>query len=85
MVNYDTFEEIVLRLLNQYAPIKVRYIRANNSPFMNKTLAKAVMTRSRLHNRFIKNPTSENKINYKKYRNYCTGLFRKEKSHIITI
>ena len=37
------------------------------------------MTRSRLRNRYIKNPTPENKINYTKYRNYCTGLFRKGK------
>ena len=78
-VSYDTFEEIIVRLLSHYAPIKERYIRANNSPFMNKTLAKAVMTRSRLHNRFIKKPTPENKTNYTKYRNYCTGLFRKQK------
>ena len=83
-MSYNKFEEIVVRLLNQYAHIKERYIRANISPFMNKTLTKAAMTRSRLHNRFIKNPTPENKTNYKKYRNFCTGLFRKEKSHIIT-
>ena len=78
-VDYDTFEEIFVRLLNMYAPIKQRYIRANNSPFMNKTLSKAVMTRSRLRNKFLKNPTPENKASYTKFRNYCTGLFRKEK------
>ena len=78
-VNLETFQMIVVRLLNLYAPIKRRFTRANNSPFMNKTLSKAVMTRSRLRNRYIKNPTAENKANYTKYRNYCTGLFRKEK------
>ena len=46
---------------------------------MNKTLSKAVMTRSRLRNKFIRNPIHENKVNYTRYRNYCTGLFRKEK------
>ena len=78
-IDYETFEEIVVRLLSIFAPIKERYIRANNAPFMNKTLSKAVMTRSRLRNRFTKNPTPENKFNYTKYRNYCTGLFRKIK------
>ena len=78
-IDYETFEEIVVRLLNIFAPIKERYIRANNSPFMNKTLSKAVMTRSRLRNKFTKNPIPENKYNYTKYRNYCTGLFRKIK------
>ena len=77
-INYNTFEEIIIRLLNQHAPLKKRFVRANNSPFMNKTLSKAVMTRSRLRNKFTKNPTLENKVNYTKFRNYCTGLFRRE-------
>ena len=37
------------------------------------------MTRSRLRNKFLKNPNDINRVNYTKYRNYCTGLFRKEK------
>ena len=74
-LNYDTFEEIVVRLLNYYAPIKERHIRANNSPFMNKILAKTVMTRSRLRNKFIRNPTPENRKKYTKCRNYCYGPF----------
>ena len=78
-VNYDTFEEIFVELLNLHAPIKQRYIRANNSPFMNKILSKAIMTRSRLRNKYMKNPNHENKSYYTKYRNYCTRLFRKEK------
>ena len=78
-VGFHTFEQIVIKLLNFYAPIKTKYIRANNSPFMNKTLSKAVMTRSRLRNRFLKNPSLENKAAYTKYRNYCTNLFNREK------
>ena len=78
-VDHDTFEEIVVTLLNIHAPIKEKYVRANNSPFMNKILSKAIMTRSRLRNRYIKNPTPDNKTKYTKYRNYCTGLFRKQK------
>ena len=78
-INYDTFEVIIIRLLNQHAPLKEMFVRANNSPFMNKTLSKAVMTRSRLRNKFIRNPIHENKVNYTRYRNYCTGFFRKEK------
>ena len=42
--------------LNEHAPIKEKYVRANNPPFMNKTLSKAVMTRSRLRNRYLKKP-----------------------------
>ena len=46
---------------------------------MNKALSKAVMNRSRLRNKFLKDPDNTNKLNYTKYRNYCTKLFRKVK------
>ena len=78
-VGCSTFETVCVDVLNRHAPLKKKYIRANNSPFMNKTLSKAVMNRSRLRNKFLKNPTAENRTNFTKYRNYCTALFRKEK------
>ena len=34
--------------------MKEKYARANNAPFTNKVLSKAVMTRSRLRNRYLK-------------------------------
>ena len=46
---------------------------------MNKTLSKAIMDRSRLRNKFLKNQTDENKRNYTKQRNYCVSLLRKSK------
>ena len=46
---------------------------------MNKILSKATMTKSRLRNKFLKCPSAENEYNYKKHRNYCTKLFKREK------
>ena len=46
---------------------------------MNKVLSKAVMNRSRLRNKFTKDPTIDNEKSYKKQRNYCVNLFKKEK------
>ena len=37
-----------------YAPLKKKYIRGNNSPFMNRILSKEIMKRSRLRNKFLK-------------------------------
>ena len=68
-----------MSLINKHAPMKQKYIRANTAPFMNKKLSKAVMTRSRLKNKFLKNPNAINKATYKKHRNYVTRLFKKEK------
>ena len=51
-MSYDMFEEIFLQIINKHAPLKVKSLRANNALFMNKTLSKAFMTRSRLRNNF---------------------------------
>ena len=46
---------------------------------MNKILSKAFMHRSKLKNRYNKNPNELNKNLYKKQRNFCVNLLRKEK------
>ena len=78
-ISYHIFKNLFIELLNKHVPLKVKFIRANNFPFMNKTLSKAFMTRSRLRNKFLKNPISANELTYKRYRNFCTRLVRKEK------
>ena len=78
-INYDDFENIFMEQLNKHAPMKTRLARGNNAPFMNKTLSKAVMNRSRLRNKFLRNPNDANKAKYKKHRNFCVNLFKKEK------
>ena len=77
--SYELFESTFLELLNKHVPMKEKYVRANNAPFMNKTLSKAIMTRSRLRNRFLRNPDMTNKMKYNKQRNYCVNLLKKEK------
>ena len=46
---------------------------------MNKTLSKAIIFRTLLRNKFLKNSSSENKTNYVKQRNHCVSLLRKTK------
>ena len=77
--NYVRFESIFVELINQHAPMKIKYVRANNAPFMNKLSSKAVMNTIRLRNRFLKHPSEINRKNYKTYRNFCVRLFKKEK------
>ena len=61
------------------APIKQKHIRGNQSPFMNKDIHKAIMTRTRLRNRFLKEPTQMNRLARKKQRNYYVSLMRQNK------
>ena len=54
-------------MLNKHAPIKRRYIRANEAPFMTKDFHKAIMKRSKLRNKFLKSRNlSDRKIVYHK-------------------
>ena len=76
---YDDFEKMYITILDLHAPAKKKFVRGNNAPFMNKTLSKAFMHRSKLKNEFNKNPTEENKRIYHKQRNYCVNLLNKEK------
>ena len=46
---------------------------------MTKELSKSFMERTRLRNKFLKNPTIENKLAYTKQRNFCVSLLRKVK------
>ena len=58
---------------------KKKYVRGNQSSFMNKTLSKVIMKESKLRNIFLKNKTKENRNNYAKQSNVCVALSRKIK------
>ena len=68
-----------METLNKHAPLKKRYIRANNSPFMNEDLCKAIMVRSRLRNKFLKLKTDDVWNAYRIQRNFCVSLLRDTK------
>ena len=75
------FNNVFMTVLNSHAPIKTKILRGNNAPFMNKTLSKEFMHRSKLKNKYHKNPTEINKLLYKKQRNFCVNLLRKQKKN----
>ena len=52
--NYNEFERCFLEVLNAFAPIKKRLVRANEVPYMMKALRKAIANRSRLENQYLK-------------------------------
>ena len=60
----DRFYKICSDVLQDHAPRKKKYVRGNNKPFMNKTLSKAIMKRTRLRNKFLKDPSEHNKHCY---------------------
>ena len=57
---YKHFEQIFLEFLNTHAPITKKLFRANHVPCMTKALRKAIMKRSKLESKYVKNKTNEN-------------------------
>ena len=53
-------------VLHKHAPMKEKIIRRNNAHFMNKTLSKAFMHRTKLKNNYNLFPSEENNLKYKK-------------------
>ena len=78
-LTYTSFQGTFQRVLDKHAPMKKRYIRANDSPFMNRALRKAFMLRTRLKNRYNKNKTADNWDAFRRQRNFCVKLSRKTK------
>ena len=58
---------------------KKRYIRYNHKLLINNEISKAIMTRSRSRNPFLKNKSEENRKLVSKERNKCISLLRKSK------
>ena len=76
---FDKFKYLVFKVLEAHAPVKEKYIRYNQGPFMTNDLRKAIMNRSRLLNKFKKDNSAQNKWAYKKQRNLCVKLLKKAK------
>ena len=48
ILDYSSFEDIFIKVLNTHPPTKTKIIRANLQELMTKAFWKAIMTRSRL-------------------------------------
>ena len=52
-IGYDIYLRTFLRILDNCAPLKEKYLRANHATFMTKKVRKAIMIRSKLRNKFL--------------------------------
>ena len=77
--NYNSFDDHFLILLNKYAPMKQKTLRANESPYMSKALRKAMMKRTELANKYQKSKNEFDYIKFRKHRNYVNRLYKRER------
>ena len=52
-ISFGTFKSTVDNILQKHAPIKKRYVRANQASFVNSKIHKEVIRMIRLRNKFI--------------------------------
>ena len=79
---YDLFKSVFKTIVDQTAPLKTKFIRGTHAPFMNKELSKAIMHKSKLHNMHKKLKTKEACEAFKRQRNKCVSIKRKNiRSH----
>ena len=50
-VNYKSITESFLEAIGKHAPLKKKFVRGNQAPFMNREFQKAIYTRTRLENK----------------------------------
>ena len=77
--SYHVFEEIFLKVLGRHASIKNKTIRVNHGPYVTKTMRKSIMKRTELQHGYFKTRSSENVKPFKRQRNFCSGLYKREK------
>ena len=78
-MNYDIFLITFLKILDKYAPLKKKYLRANHATYMTKKVRKAMMIRSKLRNKFLMDKNKQSKNDYRKQRKLCVSLIHREK------
>ena len=80
----DTFLRTFLKILDKYASMKKKYLRANHANFMKKEVSQAIMIRSKLRNKLLKDKNEQSRTDYRKQRNLCVALVRRAKQQSLT-
>ena len=75
----DKFDKVFLEVLDKHAPRKKKILRANHSSYVSKALRKAIMKRSYLEKLYFRNRTENPLKTYKRQKNYCIRLCKKER------
>ena len=58
--------DICMKTLDKFAPRKNKYSRGSNMPFMNKSLSRVQVERTRLRNWYLKKRSEQNRLSYVK-------------------
>ena len=77
-LEFNLLKAVLNEAIQKHAPIKQRYVRANQAPCINKTINKEIMKRSWLRNKFLNTKSDIDRKAYNKQRNLCVSLIRRK-------
>ena len=77
-ISLSSFMYVCKEVLDKVSPLKQKY-RANNGPFMNKDVTKAIMKRTKSRNNYLKHRCNVNRKAYNAQRSRWVSLVRKAK------
>ena len=78
----EGFMKTVFRIFIKHAPIKRKYFRVIEAPFMTKDLHKAIMNRSKLRSKFLKSRKLSDRKNYTLQRNICKKTVKEHQKNL---
>ena len=82
-MEYQHFLNLFTEILSKHAPLKKKYLRANQGRLMTKDLHKAKMNRSRFYNKFLRNKTKFLRKEYRKQQDFVVISCEKPKKMIL--
>ena len=75
--DYDFLTTKFKEAVNKHAPLKKKILWGNHALFIFKEFRKAIYSRSRLRNKFLKTPTKASESLFEKQRKKCVLLRKK--------
>ena len=74
---FEYFHSVIQNVFeNNFSPHDIKINYSNKLPWVTKGLRVSIKKKHILKNKFEKNPTADNKMNYKRHRNALTSLIR---------
>ena len=80
-LEFDIFKAVLNQAIQKHAPIKQRHVRANQAPFINKTINKEITKMSQLRNKFLNTKSDIDRKVYNKHRHLWVSLIGREKKN----
>ena len=62
----SNFKETMFNIFDKHPPMKQKYLRANETPFITKELHREIIKRSRLHNNFLRTKSQGDRLKFNK-------------------